>query len=92
MVLIIIVLVVILATGGLAFLGQRIGANMEAPNLGAGTTEQEMRSALSPSVLGALLGIIPFLLFVVALIYTALTLPPEHHDDGSGGSASSAPQ
>jgi len=90
MVLVIIILVVILATGGLAFLGQRIGANMEAPNLGAGTTEQEMRSALSPSVLGALLGIVPFMLFVIALVYTAVTLPPEHPADGSDPSASSS--
>lgn len=90
MVLVIIVLVVIAATAGLAFLGQRIGANMEAPNLGAGTTEQEMRSALSPSVLGALLGILPFLIFVIVLIYTAVTLPAEHHDDGSGGGTEAA--
>lgn len=87
MVLIIIVLVVIAATVGLAFVGQRMGANMEAPNLGAGTTEQEMRSALSPSVLGALLGILPFLIFVIVLIYTAVTLPVEHPADGSGAPA-----
>lgn len=85
MVLFIIVLVVLIATFGLAFLGQRIGANMEAPNLGAGTTEQEMRSALSPSVLGALLGILPVLVFIIILIYTAVTLPEEHHE-GEGGS------
>ncbi len=90
-VILIIVLVVIVATVGLAFLGQRIGANMEAPNLGAGTTEQEMRSALSPSVLGALLGIIPFMLFVIILVWTAVHLPREHTDDGSGGSSASAP-
>ncbi len=88
MVLVIIVLVVIAATVGLAFFGQRIGANMEAPNLGAGTTEQEMRSALSPSVLGALLGILPFMIFVIALVWTAVHLPVEHVDDGSGSSAS----
>ncbi len=91
MVLAIIVIVVILATAGLAFLGQRIGANMEAPNLGAGTTEQEMRSALSPSVLGAMLGIVPFLVFITVLIWMAVHIPPEVHE-GEGGSASSAPQ
>ena len=84
MVLAIIVLVVILATGGLAFLGQRIGANMEAPNLGAGTTEQEMRSALSPSVLGALLGILPFMIFVAVMIWMATHLPPDTtHTEGT---------
>lgn len=85
MILVIILLVVIVAAVGLAFLGQRIGANMEAPNLGAGTTEQEMRSALSPSVFGALLGILPFLVFVIVLIYMAMTMPEEHPADGSGG-------
>jgi hypothetical protein len=81
--------IVIVATFGLAFVGQRMGANMEAPNLGAGTTEQEMRGTLSPSVLGAMLGILPFLIFVIVLIYTAVTLPPEHPADSSGGSTSS---
>lgn len=90
MVVLIVLVIVIVAAAGLAFAGARIGSNMEAPNLGAGTTEQEMRSALSPSVLGALLGILPFLIFVIVLIYTAVTLPPEHVDDGSG-SSSSAP-
>lgn len=90
MILVIILLVVIVAAVGLAFLGQRIGANMEAPNLGAGTTEQEMRSALSPSVLGALLGILPFLVFVVVLIFMAMTMPEEHPADGSGGGGSEA--
>jgi hypothetical protein len=90
-VLIVIVLVVVAATFGMAFLGQRIGANMEAPNLGAGTTEQEMRSALSPSVLGALLGIIPFMLFVIVLVWTAVHLPPEHAADSGGGASTSAP-
>lgn len=90
MVLVIIVLVIIAATVGLAYWGQRMGAKMEAPNLGAGMTEQEMRSALSPSVLGALLGILPFLIFVIVLIYTAVTLPVEHPDDGSGGGSSTS--
>ena len=85
-----ILLGVVAATFGLAYLGQRIGANMEAPNLGAGTTEQSMRSALSPSVLGALLGILPFLLFVIVLIYTAMTLPAEHPAGEGGGGAASA--
>ena len=88
--LIAIIVIVILATAGLAFVGQRIGANMEAPNLGAGTTEQEMRSALSPSVLGALLGIVPFLLFIVVLIWMAMHVPHEAPADGSGGSAPTA--
>ena len=90
MVLVVIVLVVILATFGLAFLGQRIGANMEAPNLGAGTTEQEMRGALSPSVLGALLGILPFLVFIIVLVWTAVHLPPEHAAESGGGSTAEA--
>jgi hypothetical protein len=91
MVLVIVILVVILATGGLAFLGQRIGANMEAPNLGAGTTEQEMRSALSPSVLGALLGILPFMIFVCVMIWMATHLPPDTtHTEGTDPSAAPA--
>jgi hypothetical protein len=89
-VILIIVLVVIVATVGLAYLGQRIGSNMEAPNLGAGTTEQSMRSALSPSVFGALLGIIPFMLFVVVLIWTAVHLPAEHPAGESGSSTAAS--
>ena len=87
-VIIVILLVVIVATVGLAYLGQRLGANMEAPNLGAGTTEQEMRSALSPSVFGALLGIIPFMLFVIALVWTATHLPHEQLEQRDSPSAS----
>lgn len=86
-----IIAIVIVAMFGLAFVGQRMGANMEAPNLGAGTTEQEMRSALSPSVLGALLGIIPFLLFVAVLIWTATHLPHEAPSDGSAPAPAAAP-
>lgn len=89
--LIVIIVVVVVAAFGLAFLGQRVGANMEAPNLGAGTTEQEMRSALSPSVLGALLGILPFLIFIIALIWTARTLPHEAPADGSSPPPAAAP-
>lgn len=85
-----ILLGVVAATIGLAYLGQRIGANMEAPNLGAGTTEQSMRSALSPSVFGAMLGILPFLIFVIVLIYTAMTLPAEHPASEGGGSAAAS--
>ena len=81
---------VIAVSAGLAFFGQRVGARMEEPLLGAGNTEQQMRSALTPSVLGALLGILPFIVFVIVLIWMATHIPPEHHDDGSGGDSSSS--
>jgi hypothetical protein len=68
-----------------AMLGARVGARMEEKQFGAGTVEASMREGMSASVLGALLGIIPFLLFLVALVVTIIT-NPLHHDDGTGGS------
>jgi hypothetical protein len=75
--ILLIVLGVVAVTILLAYIGQRVGAQMEAPHLGAGTTEQQMRTALSPSVLGALLGILPFLIFTIVLIYMAIQVQHE---------------
>ena len=41
------------------------------------TTEQHMRTALSPSVFGALLGILPFLVFTIVLIYMSIQVQHE---------------
>jgi hypothetical protein len=76
-VILLIVLGVVVLTVLLAFVGQRVGAQMEEPHLGAGTTEQHMRTALSPSVLGALLGILPFLVFTIVLIYMSIQVQHE---------------
>ncbi len=76
-VILLILLGIVVLTVALAYVGQRIGANMEEPHLGAGTTEQHMRTALSPSVLGALLGILPFLVFTIVLIYMAIQVQHE---------------
>jgi hypothetical protein len=76
-VILLIVLGIVLLTVALAYVGQRVGAQMEQPHLGAGTTEQHMRTALSPSVLGALLGILPFLVFTIVLIYMSIQVQHE---------------
>ena len=76
-VILLIVLGVVILAAGLAYVGQRVGAQMEEPHLGAGTTEQHMRTALSPSVLGALLGILPFLVFTIVLIYMSIQVQHE---------------
>lgn len=76
-VILLIFLGVVVVAAGLAYVGQRVGAQMEEPHLGAGTTEQHMRTALSPSVLGALLGILPFLVFTIVLIYMSIQVQHE---------------
>lgn len=63
----------VVACTAFAVLGAHLGARMEQKHLGAGTVETEMRAGLSPNVLGALLGVIPFLIFVVVLLVTDAT-------------------
>jgi hypothetical protein len=69
---ILIILGVLACCAGLAVVGANMGAKNEAPTLAAGMTEQSLRGGMSPSVLGGLLGVIPFIIFVVVLIVMAL--------------------
>ena len=69
---ILIIIAVLVACTGLALFGARMGAQKEAPNLAAGMTEQSLRGGLTPSVLGGLLGVIPFVAFVVVLVVMAI--------------------
>lgn len=71
MVVLIIVGVFVLC-GALAFGVQRFAAQKEEPNLAAGLVEQDLRGGMSPSVMGALVGVIPFLAFVIVLIVMAM--------------------
>ena len=89
MILLIVLGVVVLGTG-LAYMGQRVGAQMEQPHLGAGATEQHMRTALSPSVLGALLGILPFLAFTIVLIVMSIQVRHEVEAQEARDAAASA--
>ena len=66
-----ILLGVFIAIVGLSFLGTKLVSKKEQVLSAAGTTEQSMRQGLEPSVSGAALGIIPFLLFIGALIAMA---------------------
>lgn len=84
---VLIVLGLIVACTVFALIGARLGARMEEKNLGAGTVETSMREGMSANVLGGLLGIVPFLLFLVALVVTVITNPVQH-DDGTGSSES----
>ena len=73
-----------------AFIGVRIGAQMEAKKLGAGITEEQMKGGFTASGLGGLLGIIPFLVFVAILVIMVMTAPPMHPEDAAGGGAAAA--
>lgn len=69
---VLLILGVFVACGALGFLGMRIAAGREEPNLAAGTVEQDLRGGLSPSVLGGLLGVIPFIVFVIVLVVMSI--------------------
>lgn len=86
---ILIVVGLIVSCTAFAMLGARLGARMEEKHFGAGSVEASMREGMGASVLGALLGIIPFLIFLVALVVTIIT-NPVHHDDGTGGGATTS--
>lgn len=75
-----------------AVVGSRIGAKMEEKNFGAGSVETSMNSGLDASTLGGMLGIVPFLIFVVVLVITVITSPahPDEHASGGGESAAAA--
>jgi amino acid transporter len=87
---VLIAIIVVVACTGFAVLGAVIGARMEEKNLGAGSVEAEMRGGMSASVLGGLLGIIPFLIFIVILIATVITNPARPEDHSSSSAPSSA--
>ncbi len=86
---ILIVVGLIVSCTAFAMLGARLGARMEEKHFGAGYVETNMREGMSASVLGALLGIVPFLLFLAVLVATIVT-NPTHHDDGTSGSPAAA--
>lgn len=70
--IVLIIVGVFVLCGALAFGVQRFAAQKEEPNLAAGLVEQDLRGGMSPSVMGALVGVIPFLVFVVILIVMAM--------------------
>ncbi len=63
---------VIVLCGALAYVAQRFAAQRAEPNLSSGYVEQDLRGGMSPSVMGALVGVIPFLVFVVVLVVMAV--------------------
>lgn len=77
------------ASATFAFVGARIGAKMEEKSLGSGVTEESMKSGLfSASLIGALLGSIPVLVFVgVLLAMAATSAPPAGHGDDAAPAA-----
>jgi len=92
MVGLLVVLGVIALTFVFAFVGQRVGARMEEPNLAAGEIEQNMKRKISPSVLGGLIGIIPFAVFIILLVVEAMTndFTPAGPAHGSSSSSESS--
>jgi hypothetical protein len=86
---ILIVVIVAVACAGFAVVGAILGSRMEEKRLGAGAVESDMRGGLSASVLGAWLGIVPFLIFVAILIGIVVT-NPAHREDPSGTGSSTA--
>ena len=81
---------VIALSAGFAVLGAHLGAQMEARSIGAGTTEQSIKSGMTANLLGALLGMIPFAIFVIVLIVLVATAPAEHVEGSSGSTATAA--
>lgn len=66
-------LIVITLCTVFAVVGAIVGGRMEAKNIGAGLVESDMRAGMSASVLGGLLGITPFLIFIIVLLVTDIT-------------------
>jgi hypothetical protein len=85
-----IVLGVFAACAAFAFVGVRIGAQMEAKKLGAGITEEQMKGGFTASGLGGMLGTVPFLVFVLILIIMVINTPEEHPADGSAPPAAAS--
>lgn len=84
---------VIAACVGFAFIGVRIGSQMEAKKLGAGITEEQMKGGFTASGLGGLLGTIPVLIFVIVLVIMVITAPPRvdpHADPGAAPAPAAA--
>ena len=77
-------------SAGFAVLGARIGAQMEARSLGAGITEQSIKLGLTSNLLGALLGMIPFMIFVIVLIVMVITSPTVHPEGGASAPSAAA--
>jgi amino acid transporter len=81
---------VIAASVLFAFIGVRIGSQMEAKKLGAGITEEQMKGGWSASGLGGLLGTIPVLVFVIILIVMVITAPARPGEGAAEGAAPAA--
>lgn len=84
------ILAVIALTFVFAFVGQRVGAKMEEPTLAAGEIERSMRKKIGPSVLGGLIGIVPFVVFVLILVVEAMTNDFEPAGPGHGATTTEA--
>lgn len=85
-------LIVITLCTGFAVLGAVLGGRMEEKNLGAGNVETEMRKGMTASVLGGILGILPFLVFVVILFVTDATTDhgPSVEEEAAAATAAAA--
>lgn len=61
-------------TFAFAWFGYKLAAKRQ-PNDGIafGTLEERLNAPMEPSVMGAIFGLIPFVLFVIALIVMSLT-------------------
>lgn len=87
---VIIVISLIAACSLFAFIGSRIGARIEEKNLGAGNVETSINEGMSASVLGGMLGIVPFLAFIVVLVVIIVTNPAHPEEHGGGGESAEA--
>ena len=77
-------------SAGFAVLGARLGSQMEARSIGAGTTELSIKSGMTANLLGAILGMIPFVIFVIVLIVMVITAPAAHVDGAPGAPPAAA--
>lgn len=73
-----------------SWVGARIGAQMEAKRLGAGIIEEQMKGGFTASGMGALIGVIPTIVFVTILVVMVLTAPPRAEDHAAPPGAPAA--
>lgn len=85
-------LVVIALCAAFAVIGAILGGRIEQKNLGAGTVETDIRSGLTSNVLGGLLGIIPLLVFIIALFATDVSTDhgPSVQEEAAASTAAAA--
>lgn len=85
-------LIVIVLCTAFAVAGAILGGRIEEKNLGAGTVETDIRSGVTASTLGGLLGVIPLLVFIAVLFATDVSTDhgPSVEEEAAASTAAAA--